>query len=165
MEIELEKINIRKNCVNNSNDKNKKNIIKLLNRSISENILRYLLINYPNHFRKIKLNYNIYKNIEDTFKDKNQDLLNRLNSQNKNIINEFLDKMKINESQNIEENEKTDEDEETNDTEEQNNFVIFDQEIKVKSKTISANDLNEILNYLFYIKEIGNFSAYPKYDK
>ena len=40
--------------------------------------------------------------------------------------------------------------------------MIFEQGIKVESKQISTNELNEILNYLFYAREIGNYSAHPK---
>ena len=58
------------------------------------------------------------------------------------------------------ENNQNAQNEEQKDTEENKNLLIFEKPIK-KDEEISVIELNHILNYLFYLKEIGNYSVHP----
>lgn len=55
-----------------------------------------------------------------------------------------------------------DEEEELDDNEDLNFTLIFEKPIKINNQEISTDELNDTLNYLFYIKDIGNLSAHPK---
>ena len=49
-----------------------------------------------------------------------------------------------------------------NDIEEQNSLLIFESPVKINKYIISKTELNEILKFLLYIKEKGNFSNHYK---
>ena len=68
-------------------------ILRLLDKSIANNILRYLVIEYPNHFQKIDCDLNIYNDIKDNF-PKDDILVENIENKNKKKINNLLNNMK-----------------------------------------------------------------------
>ena len=47
MNLRMAKYEIKNNALLNGNNRYKSNIIKLINRSIADNIIRYLVFSYP----------------------------------------------------------------------------------------------------------------------
>ena len=168
MKIRMAKYEIKNNSLLNANNKYKSNIIKLLNRSIADNIIRYLVLTYPYNFKKIDLDSKIYINIKEAFKDKPSILQQLISEHNEEII-KFSNDMKSTENENNEDittaentEKNIDEEEELDDNEDLNFTLIFEKPIKINNQEISTDELNDTLNYLFYIKDIGNLSAHPK---
>ena len=170
------KCEIKNNALINANNKYRNHAVKLLNRSIADNLIRFLVLEYPNNFKKVDLNFKIYNNIKEInkndkkllaelssrFSDEIKELIKNINpndqENNNNIQNEDnIENMETGENG---ENNQNDENEEQNDTEENKNLLVFEKPIK-KDEEISVIELNHILNYLFYLKEIGNYSVHP----
>ena len=51
-----------------------KELLKLMDRSIAENIIVYLIEKFPKSFRKISLNLKIYNDIKNYYKNNNEKL-------------------------------------------------------------------------------------------
>ena len=101
MNLRMAKYEIKNNALLNGNNRYKSNIIKLINRSIADNIIRYLVFSYPSNFKKIDLNSKIYNNIKEVYKD-NQSVLQKLNTGYRNEINQIINNMKPTDSENAE---------------------------------------------------------------
>ena len=129
-------------------------ILRLLDKSIANNILRYLVIEYPNHFQKIDCDLNIYNDIKDNF-PKDDILVENIENKNKKKINNLLNNMKSKLKSNS-----TNSNVDTTKTENSTD-IKFANPITIKNKTISVEDLNIILEYLFYVKDGGDELVHP----
>ena len=96
-------------------------------------------------------------------------MLQQLTFDHNEEINKFSNDMKSTENENNEDittaentEKNIDEEEELDDNEDLNVTLIFEKPIKINNHEISTDELNDTLNYLFYIKDIGNLSAHPK---
>ena len=154
LEIKNEQNKIKLNVLLLENSKYKSQIVKLLNRTIADYILRYLVKEYPLKFSRITLDLKLYNNIKENFNGDKKLLLNFEKSQ-KDVINQLLDntKNKLNNSENISE--------ETDISEDYNNEIIFCEPIEIKNKKITVENLNLILEYSFHLKEGGGSVAHP----
>ena len=146
-EIEQNFINNEENkimikCLLNSESLYKEELLKLMNRSISESILFYLIEKFPNNFRKINMNLKIYSDLEKYYKNE-PEKYSKLKINNKDKINELL-------NNNIE------------DSNDDNNIICFENNIKIQNTLIKVDELNQMLKFLFFKKENGNFTADPK---
>ena len=150
MRIKQEKLEIALNSLKNINNKYKEQAINLLNRSISDNIIRFLAKNYSDNFQKIILNQKIFTDINNIYQDDKIIKKIKLNQENAQRIKSITNIATIN-------NEEGD----TTDSEEPKNSLIFDKAITIKKKEISVNELNDILYYLLFKKDYGNSSAHP----
>lgn len=154
LEIKNEQNKIKINVLLLENSKYKSQIVKLLNRTIADYILRYLVKEYPLKFSRITLDLKLYNDIKENFNGDKKDLLNFEKSQ-KDVINQLLDsaKNKLNNSENISE--------ETDISEDYNNEITFCKPIEFKNKTLAIENLNLILEYSFHLKEEGGSVAHP----
>jgi len=141
--IEENKILIK--LISNSESIYQKELLKLIDRSIAENIIVFLIEKYPNYFKKLDLNLNMYTDLEKYYKN-NKEQFEKIKANNEEAIKKFI--------QNTNPNNNTEE--------EKSNYKIeFDKPIKFKKQEVSVNQLNQVLEFLFYIKEKGNFTAHP----
>ena len=146
LKIKNEENKIKLNLLLVENNKYKAKIVRLLNRTIADYILRYLIQNYPLKFNTITFDLKLYNDIKENFKGDNE-YINNFENVQKDRINQLLDsdKNKLNNSGNNKE--------ETKDSKDYNNQIIFCDSIKKGNKTISVEDLNLLLEYLFYLKD------------
>ena len=155
LNIKNEENKIKLNLLLVENNKYKAQIVQLLNRTIADYILRYLVQNYPHKFNAITLDLKMYNDIKENFKG-DKEYVNNFENVKKDRINQLLDstKNKLNNSGNN--------NEETEISEDYNNEIIFCDSIKKGNKVISVENLNLLLEYLFYLKDDGNSIAHPK---
>ena len=180
IKISQEKSDIKAKALLNINNKYRTHVIKLLNRCIADNILRYLIKQYPDNFRKIVMNTKIYSDIYEANIKKNPELIRKIELLNKDKINNFMNDVALrmdnennngnnnvnnnsneNGIQNSNENSNNENVEEidTEDTEDNTNLLIFEKPIS--NLGISVKELNNILKFLFYTKDDGNYAAHP----
>ena len=138
--IEENKILIK--LISNSEIIYQKELLKLMNRSIAESIIVFLIKRYPNYFKKLTLNKNIYADLEQYYKN-NKEQFETIKAKNVEAIKNF--------SKTEEEND--------------NYKIEFDKSIKFKKQEVSVNQLNQVLEFLFYIKEKGNFTLKNEFMK
>ena len=141
--IKNEENNILIKCILNSESLYQYELLKLIDRSIAENIIVYLIEKYPDNFKKIDLNLIIYADLEKYYKYE-PDKFNKIKTEYRAQISSFLDNKQDNKT---------------------SNKIIFAESIKVGKININVNELNQMLEFLFYIKEQGNFTAHPKNEK
>lgn len=159
LKIKEEKLKIKANSLLFNNNKYIHQSTKLLKRSISENIIRYLINNYPKNFQKIQLNLKIYNDIQENYKNK-KNIINKMEFNERDKIFNYIDKLRSKLNNNI--NNRNEEEEDTDDSDENiTNLLQFVSPIKIKDSEISVKDLNLILNYLLFTKDDGNYAAHP----
>ena len=142
--IYIEENKILMKLISNSEIIYQKELLKLIDRSIAENIIVFLIEKYPNYFKRLTLNLNIYADLEKYYKN-NKEKFEKIKANNEETIKKFI---QTNPNNNIEE--------------EKSNYKIeFVKPIKFKKQEVSVNQLNQVLKFLFYIKEKGNFTAHP----
>ena len=90
MKIKEEKSKNKENSISINNNAYKVYTNKLLDRYIVNNILRYLIINYPNKFQKVGCNPNICNDIMKNFQ-KDDELVNNCEKENKDDIISFIE--------------------------------------------------------------------------
>ena len=188
IKISQEKSDIKAKALLNINNKYRTHVIKLINRCIADNILRYLIKQYPDNFRKIVMNAKIYSDIYEANIKKNPELIRKIELSNKDKLNNFMNDVALrmdnennngnnnvnnnsnengiqnsneNSIQNSNENSNNENVEEidTEDTEDNTNLLIFEKPIS--NLGISVKELNNILKFLFYTKDDGNYAAHP----
>ena len=153
IKINQVKLQINQNSLIRINNKYKDQTIKLINRCIADNILRYLIEKYPNHFQKIVLNLQIFTDIAGEDKNEENSIIKKIKKKHQDIIEKFQKFMKVNNNE--------EEEEETVDSIDHNNLLSFENSITLNNEEISIDELNNILSYLFYKKHEGNFPAHP----
>ena len=156
LRINEEKSEIKANSFLHHSNEYKAQAIKLLDRSIANNILSYLIIRYPNYFQKITCGLDIYNNIKKNFSN-NKTLFEEFEKNNKTTINELLENTKANLNV-ISTNNSVDSSSTENITKADIKFV---NPITIGNKTVSVENLNIILEYLFYLRNGGNDVAHP----
>jgi hypothetical protein len=159
LKIKIEKSEIKANSLLFNNNKYIHHSIKLLKRSISECIMRYLIDNYPQNFQKIQLNLKIYNDIQENYKNK-KNIINKMEFNDRDKIINYIERLHSKLNNNI--NNRIEEEEDTDDSDENiTNLLQFVSPIKIKDSEISVKDLNLILNYLLFTKDDGNYAAHP----
>ena len=154
LKIEIEKSEIKANSLLFNKNKYIHQSIKLLKRSISESIIRYLIDNYPQNFQKIQLNLKIYNDIQENYKNK-KNIINKMEFNDRDKIINNIERLHSKLNNNI--NNRIEEEEDTDDSDEDiTNLLQFVSPIKIKDSEISVKDLNLILNYLLFTKDDGN---------
>lgn len=138
--INIQENNILAKCILSSETLYQQELLKLIDRSIAENIIIYLIQKFPLSFAKIDFNLNIYNDLEKLYKNE-QEKLNKIKSEYKEKINKFFS-----EDNQIE----------------KGNKIIFEKSITYGKASIPVKELNKMLEFLFYIKGQGNFTAHPK---
>jgi len=156
-ELKKEESKIKLNLLSTENYKYKATIVHLLNRTIADYILRNLIENYPLKFKRITFDLKMYNDIKENFKG-NREYINKLEIVLQDKINQMLESAKINL------NNSGNNSEETSVSEDYINNITFCGPIVKGNKTISVEDLNDLLEYLFSLKDDGNNSAHPKDD-
>ena len=149
-EIELLKIKII--ALMKSNKLYESNLIKLLNRYLADFLIRKIFQKYPKDFFPIKINFNIFYEIKTNFKDiiiKNNCYEDFLND-SKNILN-------LNGSfEDLSEKEKKEKIELLMKNIKNENKIFFINPLKIQNETFSVEEMNFILDTLFYFKAPGN---------
>jgi len=119
----------------------------LLGRYLSDIIIRLIIKKYPESFKRINLNIQnsfeiMSKNLNEKTINEFTNLKNNLNKIGKNEkeISDFLKKI-------------------NND-----NLLVFNKSIKVGDHTFSIDELNFVLQTLFYLKNKGNIIAHLNID-
>lgn len=156
-EIKKEENKIKLNLLSAENYKYKAKIVRLLNRTIADYIIRDLVENYPLKFNQITFDLKIYNDIKENFKG-NKEKITKLEIVLKDKINQMMESAKINL------NNSGNNSEETEISDAYNNEITFCGAIEKQNKTISVEDLNNLLEYLFSLKDDGNNTAHPKDD-
>ena len=131
-------------------------LIKIINRYLSDILIRKLIKQYPNKFAKISIshknfydiltNYNdiLFKNNDDAILN---DLKNKLNINN--LIFELSEKEKKIEIDKFINNIKDD------------NTIIIKEPISIANETFSIKELNFLVETLFYCKSQGTILVHP----
>ena len=147
--IKIEEKQILIQNILNSESLYQKELLKLMDRSIAENIIVYLINKFPLHFKNIDLNLNIYTDIKNYYKEQ-KDKLEEFEKKNSEKIDKINDGIvNINGLNNI-----------------KKNAIIFEKPIKIgKTSILEIKELNQMLEFLFYIKSQGNFTDHPKDSK
>lgn len=138
--INIHENNILVKCILSSETLYQQELLKLIDRSIAENIIIYLIQSYPQNFAKMEFNLNIYNDLEKFYKNE-QDKLQKIKNENKEKIDKFFS----DDSQ-----------------DKKRNKIVFEQPIIFGKTPIPIEELNKMLEFLFYIKDTGNFTAHPK---
>ena len=164
LKLKEEKSDIKIKALNNIDNKFKLQSVRLLNRTFADKILRFIIAKYPDNFNKISMNLKIYSNIHENFNDTNPNLINKIQILNAKIFEKFIIQIapKLNMQINSPFEHENEDDIDTDITEEESNALKFEKCIKYKDLEISIKELNYLLNFLFYIKELGNLVAHPK---
>ena len=105
-------------------------LLKLIDRSIIESFIVYLIGKYSDNFNMTVLDSNIFTDLENYCKNGKKNI-NIIKEKIKDKIQKFLEK--------------------NNDNNNENKEMIF------KKVFIDDDDLNKMLEFLFYIKNLGNF--------
>ena len=142
--IEIKEDKIFAKCILNSESLYKNELLKLIERSMAENILVYLINKHPDKLKTIDLNLNIYADLENYYK-KDQEKFEKIKKSNIDEINSLFS-----ENSNIASNIAN-----------KNYKIVFVKPIQLGNDTIEVNKLNQLLEFLYYIKEKGNFTAHP----
>jgi hypothetical protein len=130
-------------------------LVKIIKRHLSDMLIRKLIIKYPNNFEKITIThknfYDILINYKDIlFKSNNisifNDLKNKLNINNIDIMNEKDRKKGIDSFINNIKDE---------------NEILIKEPIIINNEIISVNELNFLIETLFYEKSQGNAIVHP----
>ena len=138
--IKIQENNILAKCILSSETLYHQELLKLIDRSIAENIIKYLIQKYPQNFTKMELDLNIYNDLEKLYKNE-QEKLNKIKTDNQEKIDKFFsDDNQVKKS----------------------NKIQFEKSIIYRKEPIPVKELNKMLEFLFYIKEQGNFTAHPK---
>lgn len=146
--INLEENKILIKSILNSETLYRQELLKLIDRSLSENIIVYLIEKFHNNFKKIDLDLYTFTDIKRYYKN------NPTKFEEIIINNEDIIKTCLNDALNCDE-----------ENDEKENKIIFEKPISIGNINISVIELNQILQFLFYIKEKGNFTAHPKSEK
>ena len=141
--INIDENNILIKCISSSHKLYQQELLKLIYRSISQNIIAYLIKNYHGYFNKLDLNLQLFADIEKLYKNEHEKF-KKFMKDNKNKIDKLLSDKK-NSELNIYSNE-----------------FYFVKPIKVGNTTITVDELNKILEVLFYIKEQVNITTHLK---
>ena len=128
-------------------------LMKIINRYLSDFLLRKIIEKYPLQFSPIQINHNNFYEIATNFgnimfkKDKNNSVLNNLKNslQLENNKDGFIDKKKIDSFIKGLKN---------------NNKIMFIKPVKIKNEIFPANEMNYVLDTLFYFKNPGNIIAH-----
>lgn len=147
-EIKNGLINIKENhilikCISSSESIYKQELLKLIDRSIAENIIVLLIEKFYRNFKTFDLNLNVLSDLEHYYKDE-PEKFNKIKNSNKEKIDKLL------------------EDKKNNEPNKNANKMYFNSPISTANQNISVDELNQMLEFLFYIKEQGNFTAHPK---
>ena len=146
--INNEENNILIKCLSNSESFYQIELLKLIDRSMAENLIIDLIENYPNNFKKMKLNLNIYSDLEKYYKN-DKKKFEEITSKNLNDIKNLLPKNANISNNNVESNEI-------------GNKLVFEKPIKYgKDKQLNVEELNKALQLLFFIRHQGTFTAHP----
>ena len=153
--LNLEENKILIKCILNSESIYQKELLKLMNRSMAESIIFYLIKKYSDKLKKINLNLGIYSDLDKYFKNQPEKIA-KIQTDFKNKINSFLIKEENTNSQNNDNNENI------NIINGENMANIINQNI---DNNYNDNNSNKIIfekQFLFFIKEQGNLRAHPK---
>ena len=117
-------------------------LLKLIDRSIAESILIYIIEKYPSYFKKLDLNLEIYDDIEKYFKNE-PEKFKRIKNNNKEKIDKLIS-------------------DQNNNKDGSSNKIIFEKSITVGKTTISVDELNQMLEFLFYKIELRSLITHQK---
>ena len=147
---------------NNSNIVYKENTHNIISRFFANELIVSLLAKYSEKFDKISLNFSIFI---DLITRRNYNILS-----NKEIINFILDISK-NFIKDLEEYKETHDESVQKNLEENivkylnpHKNIVFVEDIKIGKDTFKKEELNQILDILFFIKDKGNITAHPNID-
>ena len=146
MNLEENKILIE--CILNSETVYQKELLKLINRSMAESIIIYIIEKYSNKLKKMELNLGMYADLEKYLKNE-PERLNKIKNDFRDKINSFFPENANNNVNINTENSNT-------------NKIMFKEPITIGKEKIDLVELNELLEFLFYLKEKGNVVAHPK---
>ena len=138
--INIEEIKILTKSLSNTENVYRNELLKLFDRSIAESLIYYLIDKYSDKFKKIDFNSNIFADLEKYYKNEKTDI-NKLREKFKDQIQKFSEVITDNSNE--------------------NKNIIFDKPVSKKNSSIDVDDLNKMLNFLFYMKNLGNFTAHP----
>ena len=132
-------------------------LMKIVNRYLSDILIRKIITKYPNNFENIKLSY---KNIYDIFNNNKESFINP-----EDVIKSILElKEKFNIDNSIlllPEKEKNAKIEEIFNSIKDKNQIYVKSPIFIKDKQISVNEMKFLFAFLFCIKFEGNIITHP----
>ena len=128
-------------------------LMNIINRYLSNFLLRKTVEKYPSKFSPIHISLKNFYEIATNFTD-----VVLKNNKNNSILNNLINKLKLANNQNG-----------LNELEKNNSFIeslrdenniMFISPIKIKDETFSAEEMNYVLDTLFYFKNPGNIIAH-----
>ena len=156
IKIKISELNSRILLLENSNKVLQENTHNILCRFLADELLQIIIVNYYNYLDPISLNLNILldfvskSNYDILSNDKIINLISNISSE----LSDKLNKFKIN-SKNKELKE------EIIKLINSSNNIRFSKDLIINNETLKKEELNEILDILFFIKNFGNITAHP----
>lgn len=146
-------LKIKNIALYNSNRLGEVYLRNLISSYLSDWIIAELINKYPKNFSKIELSLtNIYEILKYYGKE-------RINEETKNKINSLCNKLtKLIQSNNFEIKQ-------ISDFLKDDKEIVFIKDLVINDSIVKKEDLNFILELLFFLKKIGNEVAHPNIDK
>lgn len=153
-EIGLLKIKIM--ALLKSNNLYESNLMKLLNRYLADFLIRKIFEKYPKAFFPIKINFNNFYEIKKNFED-----IMIKNKCCEDFLNDSRNKLNLGDSfKRLNEKEKKEKIELLMQNITDENKIIFINPLKIQNETFSVEEMNFVLDTLFYFKDPGNIIAH-----
>ena len=152
LQVDIQLLKIKIIALLKSNKLYTSYLMKIINRYLSEILLRKIFEKYPSKFSPIQISLKNFYEIANNFTN-----IIYKNNKNNSILNNLINSLKLLKNQNSNEVEKKNSYiEGTKD----NNKIMFISPIKIKNETFSASEMNYVLDTLFYFKKQGNIIAH-----
>ena len=156
LKIKISELNSRILLLENSNKIQQENAHNILCRFLSDKLLELIIINYFQSLEPVSLNLNI---LVDLLSKSNYDILstNKFLSVISMLSTELSDK--LNELKNNPDNKEIKE--EIINLINKSSKIHFSKDLLFEGNIFQKEELNQIIDILFYIKDFGNVTAHP----
>ena len=156
IKLKINELNSRVLLLENSNKVLQENTHNILCRFLADALLQIIIVKYYNYLNPISLNLNI---LLDFVSNSNYDILSNDNIINliSNISEELSDK--LNKFKNDSKNKELKE--EIIKLINSSCDIKFSKDLIINGETLKKEELNKILDILFFIKNFGNITAHP----
>ena len=153
LETDIELLKIKILALLKSNDLYTSYLIKLINRYLSDFLIRKLIEKYPTNFARIEITHKNFYEIANNFS-------NILFKNGNNFLDNLKNKLNLDIKHDLKDNDNIEKIKPFISNLKDNNKIKFINPLKIHNEIISANELNFVLDTFFYFKSPGNIIAH-----